>query len=59
MAILDDTLLLAKKILVTVIIYLVPITILVGGLLLTQCLLNDEEVVTSVNRETPINPQNP
>ena len=41
MAILDDVTLIGKKILVTVVIYLLPITILVGGLLLTRHLLDD------------------
>ena len=39
MAFLDDATLLVKKIFVTVIIYLVPVTIVVGGLLLTEHLL--------------------
>lgn len=39
MPILDDATLLVKKIFVTVIIYLVPVTIVVGGLLLTEKIL--------------------
>lgn len=42
MAFLDDTLLIIKKIAVTVVIYLVPVTILVGGLLLTKHLLGGD-----------------
>lgn len=40
MAFVDDATLLAKKIFVTIIIYLVPVTIIVGGLLLTEKLLS-------------------
>ena len=36
MNLVDDAILLAKKIGVTVLIYLVPVTIVVGGLLLTE-----------------------
>lgn len=56
MALLDDVTLIGKKILVTVVIYLLPITILVGGLLLTRRLLdttpkqtNEIESKTSLN----------
>ena len=41
MAFVEDTKLLGKKILVTILIYLVPVTIIVGGLILTRSLLDD------------------
>lgn len=41
MALIDDVTLIGKKIVVTVVIYLLPVTILVGGLLLTRYLLDD------------------
>jgi hypothetical protein len=42
MTLFEDATLLGKKILVTVVIYLLPISILVGGLLLTRHLLDTE-----------------
>ena len=46
MAVLDDATLLVKKIAVTIIIYLVPVTIAVGGLFLTEYLLNTPDPVS-------------
>ncbi len=43
-AILEDAQLLAKKALVTVIIYIVPVTIMVGGLWLIKHSLGGDEV---------------
>lgn len=52
MPILDDATLLVKKIFVTVIIYLVPVTIVVGGLLLTEKLLKKPVTADSVIQST-------
>ncbi len=45
MTILEDVTLIGKKILVTVVIYLLPVTILVGGLLLTRYALEGDQPV--------------
>lgn len=42
MTILEDITLILKKIIVTIVIYLLPVTITVGGLLLTRHLLEDK-----------------
>ena len=52
MAFLDDATLLVKKIIVTVIIYLVPVTIVVGGLLLTEKLLREPSQANQVTNST-------
>ena len=52
MTIVDDITLLLKKIGVSVIIYLIPVTILVSGLLLTRYLLDDDDVKNSVSITT-------
>ena len=52
MALLDDATLLVKKIFVTIIIYLVPVTIIVGGLLLTEKLLNKPEASKTLSNSS-------
>ena len=55
MAILNDVELIGKKILITIVIYLMPVTIMVGGLLLTKYLLDDEsEKTTEVESKTSL-----
>ena len=49
MAIVEDSILLLKKVGVSVIIYLIPVTILVSGLLLTRYLLDDDNVKPTVS----------
>jgi hypothetical protein len=55
MTILEDATLLTKKVTVTIVIYLVPITILVGGLLLTKHLLEGSGQSTGIQHTTKIN----
>jgi hypothetical protein len=52
MSILDDVQLLVKKTAVTVIIYIIPIAILVGGLLLTRHLLDNNETTSTFVEST-------
>lgn len=54
MAFLEDAQLLAKKVLVTLIIYIVPVTILVGGLLLTKHLLGGDDQPLNVKNKSGI-----
>jgi hypothetical protein len=61
MAILEDSTLLVKKIAVTIIIYLVPVSILVGGLLLTKHLLSkpNEKVSHTIQETSSISESKP
>ena len=49
MAFVADTFLIIRKILVTILIYAVPVAIIVGGLVLTKHLLIDSGPKTEVN----------
>jgi hypothetical protein len=54
MSILADAQLLGKKFVVSVIIYIIPVTILVGGLLLTKKLLEkNSSTTTQVAKSSP------
>jgi len=55
MNILQDVNLILKKIIVTIVIYLLPVTITVGGLILTRHLLEDKaEINSAPQTNTPI-----
>jgi len=56
MSFLNDANLLVKKIFVTVIVYLVPVTIVVGGLLLTEHVLKKPSQAEQIER-TPLKPE--